>query len=313
MTVKKGVPPNPSLLERAAAWFIKTWSLWERAFGRTSAAFASRLRFSFFLAMTVIALGFLFWDFYGIGTWNGNQLGGGRSLASAEDSLFDSVIAKRPVDPESSGRVIVAEIDQCSIDYFEKKGEAGWPWPRDRHADLLTALGDAGVTAVGYDVLFLDKQAAQVFVYDADGKMLGSAPALLGLAIGDDSTPGVGDRELSDIAPKDRTTPAGRFQAAFGPGPGKEKVFWVDYGTAISLHPVITTNPKEHRPQRLRSPTVADNRITFGCINVPPAFYRQVVAKTFGDSRGIVYILPEVQTLAQVFPMFQLQLATSAP
>jgi len=170
-------------------------------------------------------------------------------------------------------------------------------------------------TGDNHDLPFIviDKQAAQVFVYDADGKMLGSAPALLGLAIGDDSTPGVGDRELSDIAPKDRTTPAGRFQAAFGPGPGKEKVFWVDYGTAISLHPVITTNPKEHRPQRLHSPTVADNRITFGCINVPPAFYRQVVAKTFGDSRGIVYILPEVQTLAQVFPMFQLQLATSAP
>jgi hypothetical protein len=75
---------------------------------------------------------------------------------------------------------------------------------------------------------------------------------------------------------------------------------------------VITTNPKEHRPQRLRSPTVADNRITFGCINVPAKFYEDVVRKTFGDSRGIVYILPEVETLAQVFPMFQLQLATNA-
>jgi hypothetical protein len=160
--------------------------------------------------------------------------------------------------------------------------------------------------------IIIDKQAAEVFVFDAEGQMLGSAPALLGLAFGDNSTPGVGDRELSDIAPEDRTTPAGRFQAAYGPGPGKEKVFWVDYGTAISLHPVITTNPKEHRPQRLRSPTVADNRITFGCINVPAKFYDQVVRKTFGASRGIVYILPEVQTLAQVFPMFQLQLATAA-
>ncbi len=157
MAIKKGVPPKPSLPERASAWFIRTWGLWERAFGRTSAAFASRLRFSFFLAMTVTALGFLFWDFYGIPGF----IEGHKSLASAEDSLFDSVISKRPIDPKSSGRVIVAEIDECSIDYFEKKGEAGWPWPRDRHADLLTALGDAGVTAVGYDVLFLDKQAAQ--------------------------------------------------------------------------------------------------------------------------------------------------------
>jgi hypothetical protein len=163
----------------------------------------------------------------------------------------------------------------------------------------------------GLPYIIIDKQAAQVFVFDADGQPLGAAPALLGLAFGDESTPGVGDRELSDIAPEDRTTPAGRFQAAYGPGPGKEKVFWVDYGTAISLHPVITTNPKEHRPQRLASTTVSDNRITFGCINVPAKFYKQVVQKTFGDSRGIVYILPEVETLAQVFPMFQLQLASS--
>ncbi len=186
MAVKKGVPPKPSLLERAAAWFIKTWGLYERAFGRTSAAFASRLRFSFFLAMTVIALGFLFWDFYGFGVWNGQQLGGGRSLASAEDSLFDSVIARRPIDPKSSGRVIVAEIDECSIEHFEKKGEAGWPWPRDRHADLLTALGDAGVAAVGYDVLFLDKQNAQA---GSDDMLLQvaqlGAPAFFGANYGD--------------------------------------------------------------------------------------------------------------------------------
>ena len=186
MAIKKGVPPKPSLPERASAWFIRTWGLWERAFGRTSAAIASRFRFSFFPAMTVIALGFLIWDFYGFGTWNGQQLGGGRSLASAEDSLFDSVIAKRPIDPKSSGRVIVAEIDECSIEHFEKKGETGWPWPRDRHADLLTALGDAGAMAVGYDVLFLDKQTAQA---ESDDMLLQvaqlGAPAFFGANYGD--------------------------------------------------------------------------------------------------------------------------------
>jgi hypothetical protein len=156
--------------------------------------------------------------------------------------------------------------------------------------------------------VIVDKRAAIVFIYGADGGMIGSTQALLGLAIGDDSAPGVGDRELSDIAPQERTTPAGRFQAAYGPGPSKERVFWVDYGTAISLHPVITSNPNEHRLQRLRSGSVADKRITFGCINVPAKFYEQVVRPTFGDSPGIVYVLPEVESLAQVFPLFQLQL-----
>ena len=158
----------------------------------------------------------------------------------------------------------------------------------------------------GLPYVVIDKVAARVFVYGADGALIGSTPALLGFAHGDNSTPGVGDRELSDIAPEDRTTPAGRFLAGYGPAVGGEKVFWVDYETAISLHPVINTNRKERRPERLRSPTAADNRITFGCINVPKAFYEKVVRKTFASSKGVVYILPETRTLAEVFPSFDL-------
>lgn len=152
---KKTAPPKPSPLELASDVFLKIWSRWERAYGHASSAFASRLRFGFFPVATVIVLAWLLWD-YGIGSW-----GGAQQLSSAQDSLFDWVIAKRPVDPKSSGRVLVAEIDECSIAYFEKKGETGWPWPRDRHADLLTALADGGASAVGYDVLFFDRQTTQ--------------------------------------------------------------------------------------------------------------------------------------------------------
>lgn len=157
MAQNKGKPPSPHLFERAALYFTSTWGLYERAFGRTISAIARRMRFSFFVAMTVLALGFLYWDYYGFGTWHGHPLGGDRNLSSVEDSLFDWVVARRPRDPPESGKVVIAEIDDCSISYFERKGLPGWPWPRDRHADLLTALGDAGVAVVGYDVLFLDK------------------------------------------------------------------------------------------------------------------------------------------------------------
>lgn len=62
--------------------------------------------------------------------------------------------------------------------------------------------------------------------------------------------------------------------AHYGPAIGTtEKVLWVDYETAISMHPVVTSNPKEHRLERLKSTTPDDNRITFGCINIAPAFY----------------------------------------
>lgn len=170
-------------------------------------------------------------------------------------------------------------------------------------ADWIRTTGDNR----GLPYVIIDKVAAKVFVFSKFGQFIGSTPALVGSAKGDDSTPGVGDRELSDIKPSERTTPAGRFMAAYGPSVTGEQVFWVDYETAISLHPVVTTKPKERRLQRLRSPTPDDNRITFGCINVPTAFYNDVVRKTFMGTQGVVYILPEAQSLAEVFPMFYLQ------
>ena len=79
----------------------------------------------------------------------------------------------------------------------------------------------------------------------------------------------------------------------------------MDYETSISLHPVITTNKKERRLQRLRSPSAGDNRITFGCINVPSGFYEDIVRPLFADTSGIVYILPEHKYLFEVFPAFR--------
>ena len=62
----------------------------------------------------------------------------------------------RPFEPRPSGRVVVVEIDECSIEHFRARGEGGWPWTRQRHADLLDVLDRAGIVVVGYDVLFTD-------------------------------------------------------------------------------------------------------------------------------------------------------------
>ena len=51
---------------------------------------------------------------------------------------------------------MVVEIDECSIEHFRARGEGGWPWSRQRHADLIDSLDRVGVRAVGYDVLFAD-------------------------------------------------------------------------------------------------------------------------------------------------------------
>ena len=148
----------------------------------------------------------------------------------------------------------------------------------------------------------IDKVAASILVFDADGRLLGAAPVLVGLAPGDDSAVGVGDRKLSAIKPDERTTPAGRFVAKFGAAAGDRTVLWVDYADAISLHPVVNTNAKEHRLERIRSSAPEDHRISYGCINVPAAFYQDVVLKAFAGGSGVVYILPDTKPLEEVFP-----------
>jgi hypothetical protein len=166
-----------------------------------------------------------------------------------------------------------------------------------RLADWVVDSGDN----VDKPFVIVDKVNARVFVFDAGGRIRGAAPALLGLARGDHSVPGIGERELSAIRPADRTTPAGRFVAALGRNFRGEDVLWVDYDGAVSLHRVITSNAKERRLHRLATPTPKDNRISYGCINVPVAFYESVVRPAFTGTEGIVYVLPEVRSIREVF------------
>lgn len=148
--------------------------------------------------------------------------------------------------------------------------------------------------------LIVDKKNAKVFIFDAAGQIQGAAPALLGMAYGDDSAPGIGQRKLASIPADERTTPAGRFVGHLGRNLNGTGILWVDYEAAISLHRVVTSNPQQRRAQRLASPSVADNRISSGCINVPPNFYEKVHT-TFRNTSGIIYVLPETRSIGETF------------
>jgi hypothetical protein len=164
-------------------------------------------------------------------------------------------------------------------------------------ADWVVTSGDNR----GLPFVIVDKVNAKVFVFDNQGRLRGATRALLGLARGDDSVAGIGDRKLSSIRPEERTTPAGRFVAALGRDSGGQDILWVDYATAISLHRVITSNPKERRLQRLATASLLDKRISYGCINVPKKFYESVIISAFTGTNGIVYILPETKSIREVF------------
>lgn len=154
--------------------------------------------------------------------------------------------------------------------------------------------------------VIVDKIEAKVFVFDAQGDVRGATPALLGLAPGDDTVPGIGQRELSTIRPEERTTPAGRFVASLDRDVHGQEVLWVDYDAAISMHRVVTSNPKERRLQRLNSLIALERRISYGCINVPVKFYDKVLSPAFKGTDGIVYVLPETHSIREVFASYEI-------
>ncbi|RZJ44066.1 MAG: L,D-transpeptidase, partial [Brevundimonas sp.] len=48
-------------------------------------------------------------------------------------------------------------------------------------------------------------------------------------------------------------------------------------------------------------PGGADNRISYGCINVPAPFYATVIRPLFESGEGIVYVLPETRSMEAEF------------
>lgn len=186
----------------------------------------------------------------------------------------------------------------------EAEGKPGPSAAAMRVADWVGASGDNG----SLPYVIVDKTTASLLLFSAKGKPLGQVPVLIGVAVGDDATPGIGSKNLAEIGPAEKTTPAGRFLAKYGLAAGNEKVLWVDYGTSVALHPIPKgSSKKERRRERMLSPTSDDNRITFGCINVPRAFYGKSLRPLFQKKGGYVYVLPDTKPIEVVFPRLRAQ------
>jgi len=168
-------------------------------------------------------------------------------------------------------------------------------------ANWAARTGDHG--AMPFAVL--DKRDARVYVFGADARLIGASPVLLGAAAGDDSVAGIGQRPIAAVRPEERTTPAGRFISQPGRNASGENVVWVDYGAAVSMHRVRPVDPKERRLERLASGNPAERRISYGCINVPVAFFEGVIEPALGARRAVVYVLPERKSVNEVFTVAQ--------
>jgi hypothetical protein len=154
----------------------------------------------------------------------------------------------------------------------------------------------------GMPFAVIDKKDARIYVFESGGRLSGSAPALLGQAVGDDSAPDVGAHtQAGEVPMTERTTPAGRYISQPGRNLDGEHVVWVDYAAALAIHRVRPGPSLRSREARLASATPDDNRASLGCVVVPEAFYDSVVQPLLGRGRAVVYVLPETRPVREIF------------
>jgi hypothetical protein len=139
----------------------------------------------------------------------------------------------------------------------------------------------------GLPFVVVDKARARLFAFDGSGRLLASAPVLLGASRAD-----------GPAAPA--ATPAGRFVAATWLSVHGNRIVWINGEAAVSLHGIPSGVSPGRGPQRLASDDVGDKRISDGSLHVAGQFYRDYLSPLEAQA-SVVYVLPEVLPVREVF------------
>ncbi|WP_235964932.1 hypothetical protein [Caenimonas soli] len=199
-------------------------------------------------------------------------------------------LARGPQSPQSPGHAVMRANFGAHQPSPEARSVADWVVDSRDHKKMSFVI--------------VDKKDAKVYVFSPSGQLKEASVALLGSAHGDNSVPGIGDKPLSQVLPEEKTTPAGRFIAELGMNTKGEDIVWVDYDAAVSMHRVRANVKSEQRLERLASPTPDDNRISFGCINLPPQFYENTLKPAVQAGGAVIYVLPETRSPAETFAAY---------
>jgi hypothetical protein len=197
--------------------------------------------------------------------------------------------------------------DSASLRRADFQGEASSADVR-HIADWAVHSGDNK----GLPFIVVDKTGAKALAFDSTGRLIGSTPVLLGIGVGDKFPPGVVSMDMYQTQPWQRITPAGRFFAEEDRNLKGETVLWVDYDAGIAIHKMPRKRTRERRHERMVAADPAQHRITYGCINVPPAFYDRVVHPRFAPRGGMVYVLPDSTPLKAFFKSYDVAGQASA-
>ena len=147
-----------------------------------------------------------------------------------------------------------------------------------------------------------DKPNGMLHIFKEDGSHALSDPTLYGKDTGD-----VLDA-VSSLEGGPKITPAGKFtlKARASTYAGGQELILVeskDYTGYIVVHAADTSTPSENRLGRLDTPTAADNRVSYGCINTKhDTFINEIKPNISKLDGGMVFVVPDAQDqVAQMF------------
>ncbi len=216
-----------------------------------------------------------------------------RALAILEDRPLPASLASLPPPAPPEAPDIAAPPALSAADFRDVHPTRA----ARRMADWVVQRRDNG----RLPFIVLDKRDARLYVFEPDGHLVDQTPVLLGSAHGDETWPGIGDVPIAEVKPYQRTTAAGRFVTRPGLDADRTDVVWLDYDAALAMHRVINKVKAERRLQRIASPDPRVRRISWGCINIPTAFFDTHISPVFGKRPGVTYVIPERKSFAEVF------------
>jgi hypothetical protein len=130
--------------------------------------------------------------------------------------------------------------------------------------------------------ILVDKPTATAYVYSSNGSLVKSFPVLLGSEVGDGK----------NVYGKVKLTTAGRFILSDYINDDdrklyKNKIFFLSGASPVAIH---ITYPGElaERTRRLNTPTVEDNRVSWGCINVSEENFDKFISPNIGVGSVII-------------------------
>ena len=234
--------------------------------------------------------------------------------SASHAGLFSKKAKPAPPPPPAPVAVVVPVVPveppppppPIPLEFSGIQTAAAMPAPMDRlqsaSKEVLDTVQWVGATKnnEGLPFVVVDKVNARVYAFTPAAQLKATAPVLLGAGTGDMMLVSP-DAPMSAIPPQKRITPAGRYPSRLVIDNHGKVVLLVDGPNLITMHVVAKGTPTQRRAERLASVTSDDNRVSFGCINVPPAFFATVLDPDFRPAQGVVYILPEKQAAARLF------------